>query len=121
MTDRPDHNMPSTPLIDIGANIVHESFDHDLEAVLARALAVGIVHLLVTGTSLDSTHRALTLVNRFPHLLSMTAGVHPHEAQGCSDEDFTQLEEMAGLDKVLAVGETGLDFNRDYSPRPVQE
>lgn|SRR5690554_1746878 len=120
MTAQPEHPAPA-PLIDIGANLGHESFDHDLDAVLARASAAGIVHLLVTGTSLPSTRRAQALVEQHPALLSFTAGVHPHEAQHCSDDDFAELKELARLDKVLAVGETGLDFNRDYSPRPIQE
>src|SRR5690606_27468230 len=120
MTGQSEH--PALPaLIDIGANLGHESFDHDLDAVLARATAAGIIHLLVTGTSLPSTRRAQELVEQHPTLLSFTAGVHPHEAQHCSEDDFAQLKELAGLEKVLAVGETGLDFNRDYSPRPVQE
>ena len=120
MTGQSEH--PALPaLIDIGANLGHESFDHDLDAVLARATAAGIVHLLVTGTSLPSTRRAQELVEQHPTLLSFTAGVHPHEAQHCSEDDFAQLKELAGLEKALAVGETGLDFNRDYSPRPVQE
>ena len=112
---------PAAPLIDIGANLGHESFEHDLDAVLERAVAVGIVHLLVTGTSLQSTQRALALASRHPQLLSATAGVHPHEAQGCSADDFAELRELAKLEQVVAVGETGLDFNRDFSPRPVQE
>ncbi len=112
---------PVHPLIDIGANLGHDSFEHDLEDVLSRARAAGIIHLLVTGTSLPSTRKALAIANQMPEFLSLTAGVHPHEAQGCSPDDFLEISALAKLEKVTAVGETGLDFNRDYSPRPVQE
>ncbi|MDP2139203.1 MAG: TatD family hydrolase [Gammaproteobacteria bacterium] len=111
----------SPPLIDIGANLGHESFEQDLEFVMQRARNIGIVHMIVTGTSLPATLRALAIVERHPDYLSLTAGVHPHEASTCSTEVLTQIRELAGMEKVVALGETGLDFNRDYSPRPIQE
>lgn len=110
-----------SPLIDIGANLGHESFDHDLHDVLTRAKAAGLVHMLVTGTSPSASQRAIEIATRFPELLSATAGVHPHEAQHCGVDEFAQITELAKADIVRAVGETGLDFNRDYSPRPAQE
>ncbi|MDO8271285.1 MAG: TatD family hydrolase [Gammaproteobacteria bacterium] len=109
------------PLIDIGANLGHESFDHDLDSVIGRARAAGIVHMLVTGTSLPSTEKALTIATAYPDFLSLTAGYHPHEAQACTLDNFARIAELARLDNVRAVGETGLDFNRDFSPRSVQE
>jgi len=107
-------------LVDIGANLGHDSFDQDLPEVLERAKQAGIEHIIVTGTSLTSTSKALALTERFTGL-SATAGVHPHEAQHCSMEEFSQIAELATDSRVKAVGETGLDFNRDYSPRPLQE
>lgn len=119
MTDR---NFPQAlPLIDIGANLGHESFDHDLDSVISRARAAGIVHMLVTGASLPSTEKALTIATAYPDFLSLTSGYHPHEAQACTLDNFARIAELARLDNVRAVGETGLDFNRDFSPRPVQE
>lgn len=119
MTDR---TLPQAlSLIDIGANLGHESFDHDLDSVIDRARAVGIVHMLVTGTSLTSTEKALVIANAYPDFLSLTAGYHPHEAQACTPQNFARIAELARLKNVCAVGETGLDFNRDYSPRPIQE
>lgn len=121
-TTTPLKSVPAVhPLIDIGANLGHESFDRDLEDVLRRARAAGIIHLLVTGTNLASTRKALSIANQSPELLFLTAGVHPHEAQGCSTDDFLEISALAKLENVKAVGETGLDFNRDYSPRPIQE
>lgn len=109
------------PLIDIGANLGHDSFAPDLDLVMQRALDVGIVHMIVTGTSLHATQRALEIARQHPEHLSMTAGIHPHEAATCDPEVFAQISALAQLDTVVAVGETGLDFNRDFSPRPIQE
>jgi len=107
-------------LVDIGANLGHDSFDQDLPEVLKRAQQAGIEHIIVTGTSLVSTSKALELTERFAGL-SATAGVHPHEAQHCGTEEFAQIAQLAADPRVKAVGETGLDFNRDFSPRPLQE
>jgi TatD DNase family protein len=110
----------SYPLIDIGANLGHESFEHDLPQVLQRATAAGIVHQLVTGTTLNASERALALCRVYPGL-SATAGVHPHEAQHADSSVMAGIKALLADPQVLAVGETGLDFNRDYSPRPAQE
>jgi len=112
---------PSFPeLIDIGANLGHESFDHDLAEVIARAQAVGVVHQMVTGTTLPASQKALALSRQFPGL-SATAGIHPHEAAHADAEVLTAIRALLDDPQIKAVGETGLDFNRDYSPRPVQE
>lgn len=109
------------PLIDIGANLGHESFARDFDAVIERAQNAGIQHLLVTGTTASASQHAVEIAQRLPSLLSATAGMHPHEAQHCDNEAFAQISELARLPIVRAVGETGLDFNRDYSPRDIQE
>lgn len=109
------------PLIDIGANLGHESFAHDFDEVIERAQRAGIVHLLVTGTSASASQHAVQIAQRNTTLLSATAGIHPHEAQHCDEEAFAQIRELVNLPIVRAVGETGLDFNRDYSPRNIQE
>jgi len=109
------------PLIDIGANLGHESFVHDLDVVIQHARDVGIVHMIVTGTSLHATQRAQEIAEQHPGFLSITAGIHPHEASTCSQEVLAQIGALARCGNVVAVGETGLDFNRDFSPRPMQE
>jgi TatD DNase family protein len=108
------------PLIDIGANLGHESFQHDLAEVLARAHAAGVIHHLVTGTSLSASHAALQVCQAYPNL-SATAGIHPHEARHADAEVLAGIRELLQQPLVKAVGETGLDFNRDFSPRPDQE
>lgn len=107
-------------IIDIGANLTHESFVSDFEAVVADAKAVGLAHIMLTGTDLKSTQAALALTAEQPDFFSCTAGFHPHVATDADAESFHALSELAENDFVVAVGETGLDYNRDFSPRDVQ-
>ncbi|HET9818845.1 MAG TPA: TatD family hydrolase [Rhodanobacteraceae bacterium] len=107
-------------LIDIGANLTHESFRHDLDAVLARAHAAGVAQIVVTGASGEGSERALELAHRHPGVLYATAGVHPHHAGDYDSATDGLLRELAREPEVVAVGETGLDYFRDLSPRPAQ-
>lgn len=107
-------------LIDIGANLTHESFRRDFDAVLARAHAAGVSHMVVTGASREGSERALELARAHPGVLAATAGVHPHHAGNYGAETDTLLRHLARETEVLAVGETGLDYFRDLSPRPAQ-
>ena len=108
-------------LIDIGLNLTHDSFDADRDAVLARAQQAGVERFIVTGTSVAASVEACELAATMPGRLFATAGVHPHHADAL---DAAALETLKGLVKhsqVVAVGECGLDFFRDFSPRPAQE
>lgn len=107
-------------LIDIGANLTHESFDRDLDAVLERARAAGVVQMVVTGASREHSPMALELARRHPGFLYATAGVHPHHAVEYTDECDAQMRALHAHPEVVAVGECGLDYNRDFSPRPAQ-
>jgi TatD DNase family protein len=107
-------------LIDIGANLAHDSFDADRSAVLERALAAGVVQLIVTGSSLDSNDKAIALARAHPAVLFATAGVHPHHAGGLTREQLPALEAAARDPAVVAAGECGLDYFRDFSPRDAQ-
>ena len=107
-------------LIDIGANLTHDSFDADRDAVLARASAAGVARIVVTGTSVTSSVQAVALCEAHPRRLFATAGVHPHHAAGFDAHTATALESLLANPKVVAVGECGLDFFRDYSPRAAQ-
>ncbi|WP_303747960.1 TatD family hydrolase [Stenotrophomonas pigmentata] len=107
-------------LIDIGANLTHESFDRDLDAVLERARAAGVVQMVITGASREHSPMALQLAQRHPGFLYATAGVHPHHASEYTDECDAEMRALHSHPEVVAVGECGLDFNRDFSPRPSQ-
>ena len=107
-------------LLDIGANLTHESFAHDLDAVLARAQAHGVARMVVTGASRDASRDALALAQAHPGVLYATAGVHPHHAVDYDDVTDALLRELATHPLVCAVGETGLDYHRNYSPHDVQ-
>ena len=107
-------------LLDIGANLGHESFHHDFDAVLQRAQAHGVSRMIVTGASREGSTHALALARAHPGRLFATAGVHPHHAIDYDDVTDALLRELAQDHAVRAIGETGLDYNRNYSPRDVQ-
>lgn len=108
-------------LVDIGANLTHSSFQHDLTAVLDRAAAQGVDQLVVTGASRDGSPQALALAQAHPGRLFATAGVHPHHADEYDADCDALLRELVAAPQVRAVGETGLDYHRDLSPRPTQQ
>jgi TatD DNase family protein len=107
-------------LIDIGINLTHDSYDADREAVLSRAQTAGVVQMIVTGASSSSTRQALALARAHPGQLFATAGVHPHHATDLTADLLAELAELAREPEVVAVGECGLDYFRDFSPRNVQ-
>ena len=102
-------------LVDIGANLTHPAFHADLPAVLERARAAGVSTVIATGTTVGETRKALDLG------FLTTAGVHPHHARECNAETISAIKELANHPRVVAIGECGLDFNRNYSPHPDQE
>jgi TatD DNase family protein len=107
-------------LIDIGVNLAHEGFDADRAEVLQRATDAGVAQMVITGSSLDATRKAIELARAHPGRLFATAGVHPHHATDLTDDAFAELATLAGAPEVRAVGECGLDYFRDLSPRDVQ-
>ena len=107
-------------LIDIGANLGHESFQHDFGEVLQRAREHDVDRMIVTGASAEGSRHALALAHAHAGRLFATAGVHPHHAIDFDDATEALLRDLARDPMVRAVGETGLDYNRNYSPREVQ-
>jgi TatD DNase family protein len=107
--------MPPT-LVDIGANLAHDSFDADRDAVLARARDAGVAAMVVTGSSLDDSDKAIALCRRHPATLRATAGVHPHHATGLREADANRLSALLADPLVVAAGECGLDYFRNFSP-----
>ncbi|MGD8832383.1 MAG: TatD family hydrolase [Pseudomonadales bacterium] len=105
-------------MIDIGVNLLHPQFDPDRTAVVDRARAAGVTGMLVTATDLTTAEAAIDLCARTD--LYCTAGVHPHEAKDAPADLSERLLELAGNDRVRAIGETGLDFHRSFSPHEIQ-
>tara|TARA_A100001391_G_scaffold74115_3_gene47940 strand:- start:42 stop:857 length:816 start_codon:yes stop_codon:yes gene_type:complete len=115
-------NDPCAGWADIGVNLGDRQFRDDGEAVLDRARDAGVVLMLLTGTSVAESRQALTLCRDFPDRgLLATAGVHPHNARQFDNDARAELAELLDQPEVAAAGEMGLDFNRDFSPRPDQE
>ncbi|ACO78488.1 TatD-related deoxyribonuclease protein [Azotobacter vinelandii CA] len=111
-------------LVDIGVNLTHPSFAHDREALLARAYRAGVCQLVLTGTSVADSEQASMLCRQLDETgerLFATAGVHPHDAREWTAASAHRLRELLREERIRAVGECGLDFNRDLSPRALQE
>jgi len=102
-------------LIDIGVNLTNTRFEKDTELVIERAKGASIKGLLVTGTSVVESQRALSLCQEFPDYLNCTVGVHPHDADHVRPDYLMQLSDLASSHHVKAIGECGLDFNRNFS------
>lgn len=102
-------------ITDSHTHLDSEVFDEDREACIERAIAAGVTRMITIGAGqgIESARRAIALVERYPFIWA-TAGIHPHDAG--ADFDFSELETLARHPKVVAVGETGLDFFRDWSP-----
>ncbi|HUJ26929.1 MAG TPA: TatD family hydrolase [Myxococcales bacterium] len=105
-------------LIDSHAHLDFEEYD-DLDAVIARAKAAGLVHVVAVG-QYPQPDRALQLARRDRAFFSATAGIHPHDAAQARAEDFDALRKLCADPDIVAVGECGLDFHYDRSPRDVQ-
>lgn len=108
-------------LIDIGCNLTHDSFDKDRDAVIAAAQAEGVVQMVVTGASAQGSRDAVALAHGRPGVLYATAGVHPHHASEFDEATEQLIRGFAAQQEIVAVGETGLDYFRDFSPRPAQQ
>jgi len=105
-------------LIDSHAHLDFEDYQ-DLDAVIARAREAGLVHVVVVG-QFPRPRRALELARRDRAFFSATAGIHPHDAAQATAQDFDDLRRLCEEPDVIAVGECGLDFHYDRSPREVQ-
>ena len=107
-------------LTDIGANLAHDSFDDDRDAVMQRAADAGVATMIVTGSSDNSNVRAAELAEAHTGVLYSTAGVHPHHASDYTDASDELIRSLVKKDVVVAVGECGLDYFRNFSPREAQ-
>lgn len=112
-----------TNLIDIGANLMNPAFDGDRETVLERAAAAGVRTIIVTGSSIASSGEAIAFA-RSRSGCRATAGVHPHNAKEWDAAMLARLQELSlsdgAIEAVAAIGECGLDYNRNFSPPDAQ-
>ncbi|MCL4165521.1 UNVERIFIED_CONTAM: hypothetical protein GTU68_037061, partial [Idotea baltica] len=111
-------------MIDIGVNLTNSQLLSKAQEVLDRARTAGVQHCVITGTDLESSQQAVKLCEElesdFPGMLSCTAGVHPHDAKDWNTDSADLFTDLLKHPSVVAVGETGLDFNRNYSPKDLQ-
>jgi TatD DNase family protein len=119
MTEQNQTPLVTSPLFDTHCHLNHPRLSRRLEEVLRRAAEVGVEHMLVAGYDLPSSRAAVELAGRYQGLWA-SVGVHPHDAQDLTDDTLRLLRELAQHPKVVAIGETGLDYYRDLSPRPLQ-
>jgi TatD DNase family protein len=110
-------------LVDSHAHLDFDDYRAELPALVARARAAGVVRIVLVGLwrSPGQFGNALELATADPGFFSATVGVHPHECASVPEEDWAAAETLAADPRIVAVGETGLDFHYDHSPRPVQE
>ena len=111
-------------MIDIGVNLTNSQLSNRIPEVLEAAYGAGVEQILVTGTDLSASQKALDICERYQSdnypALYCTAGVHPHDAKDWNQETERQIRQLLASPRVVAVGETGLDFNRNYSSKEDQ-
>jgi TatD DNase family protein len=106
-------------LIDSHAHLDFQQFDRDRDAAILRAREAGLVAIVNIGTSLASSRASVALAEQYEFIYA-TVGVHPHDAKTVDQDVLEELRILARHPKVVAIGEIGLDYYRDYSPRPAQ-
>ena len=107
-------------LVDSHAHVDDERFDADRDAVLERAAAAGIELIINIGADMASSARSIALAEKYSQIYA-AVGMHPHDAKDMQEQDYNQLLRWAAHPKVVAIGEIGLDYHYDLSPRPVQK
>ncbi|MBM7866363.1 YchF/TatD family DNA exonuclease [Heliobacterium gestii] len=106
-------------LFDTHAHMDDKSFNDDREALLRQAQAAGVERIVNVGYDIPSSERSVQLAEDYPFIYA-AVGIHPHDAEGVDEDDYRSLERMAAHPKVVAIGEIGLDYYRDLSPRDCQ-
>lgn len=109
-------------VVDIAGNLTNKAFREDLLAVLQRATDAGVSAIVVAGVSTTTSRRGLEMAlhHRGPLQLVATSGIHPHHASDATPEALREIAELASKERVVAVGECGLDYNRNFSPPDAQ-
>ncbi|STQ78270.1 Deoxyribonuclease TatD [Hafnia alvei] len=108
-------------MLDIGVNLTSSQFAKDVPLVVERARTAGVNAMLITGTDLHESKRAIAMAQEYPDYCWATAGVHPHNASSWNQQCAEEIAALAVLPEVVAVGECGLDFDRNFSTPDEQE
>ncbi|GIU12009.1 TatD family hydrolase [Shewanella sp. MBTL60-007] len=106
--------------MDIAVNLIGSSLEKDIHRVVEDAAAHSVTSMVVIGSHLEESQQAIGLCEQFPEQLYSTAGVHPHHASEWKADSAARIRSLAQSSCVLAIGECGLDYNRDFSPRDMQ-
>jgi len=107
-------------LIDSHAHYDDEQFDTDRDEILNKCVEAGVTHIVNAASDLESARKSIELSKNYAFIYA-AVGVHPHEASGWKDDTYDTLRTLAGEKKVVAIGEIGLDYHYDFSPRDVQK
>lgn len=107
--------------IDIGINLTNRQYQNDIQIVIKNAVNTGVEQMILTGTSVKNSEKSAVLAKKYPGILFATAGIHPHDAKHFEADSIQRLRKLLRQSQIVSVGECGLDFDRDFSPRPVQE
>jgi TatD DNase family protein len=105
--------------IDSHAHLFYEDFKEDIESVLARAQEAGVEYCIIPGTDLKSSRESIVLAEEWKNIFACV-GIHPHEAAKATEKDLLEIEELSKHPKVVALGEIGLDYHYNFSPREQQ-
>ncbi|MBQ4862130.1 TatD family hydrolase [Pseudoalteromonas sp. MMG013] len=108
-----------THYIDAGVNLTSTQYDSEREDIVMRATQAGVSNMLLIGSNISDSQQSQELANKFGYV--STAGIHPHDAKDAPDNFSESIQQLLQRPEVVAVGECGLDFNRDFSPRSIQE
>ncbi len=107
--------------IDIGINLTNKQFQNDIDDIVQNAINADVIQMILTGTSVKNSQQSAQIAKKYPAVLYATAGIHPHDAKSFDNQSIAKLRELLQQKQVVSVGECGLDFDRDFSPRNLQE
>jgi TatD DNase family protein len=108
-------------LIDIGINLCNKQFQNIEAKIIENGIEAGVLKMILTGTSIRNSQDSAKLASKYPGILYSTSGIHPHDAKSFDEQSISKLKLLLTENHVVAVGECGLDFDRDFSPRDIQE
>ncbi len=110
-----------TQFIDIGINLMNKQFQNDANTIIENAKEAGVSQMILTGVSVANSEKSAAYAAKYSGVLYSTAGIHPHDSKNFDHESIKKLKALLALPHVISVGECGLDFDRDFSPRAIQE